>query len=1222
MARIRLTIHGVSCFKSATSVDSQTVDLAVSTEKDTASTFFQSGDSKYGYTLTLVDLSFKKKMYQPTEIVADIQVSMTAGPSADWKSIGKDALVTLFRNKKVTLEELTAKELNQPDKVIFIIGNDYYVEEIQPRYKYKSLYVTLRIYSLDKMMTFNPTCRSFVGKKLVEDILSSQMKLYTVPYDDNDIVFSCTDNMKNLYFKRKVNNDDKTYEHTFPYLVQYNESFYDFLSRTANRWGEFLYYEDGTLNIGYDKSSNESIGNYNTISYVDLNDTEIIDSQDKYDCAAADEKGLLDSTLRQTPNKVKGTLFAPGGEGDKVAMKKIAGFFKNDKNLPTFIVGQLVDDTFDYAKKKIAVDSSNDSFDSTYFSSTEKEKYPERYGTYNFGTSEDKDEADGFNQFSEINSDYNDKKYFSILSKERLASKNALSIYYDTVCPKLKLGDIITYDSEKYIVVEISSRMEESYEYKVEEQVRVVKETTQTLVFHVIAIPQNDDSQFYPTVIPAGHVRCANPQMAKVVKADDPNGDGRVRVKFDWNSDSDDPTPWLQFTANAGGKKGIMGKHYENDKVLVGYVDGNVERPYVIGAVSKGAGSDIQCATPGGRVLKMEDDDAGIQKFLTSMFLPMWGTLSDFIPGMSDLNPYKDSENNLAMAGGFEISDKYGIYKITGSTDERQVSIASPWGDVNINAFTGITISAPNGDVTIKGKNVTIEAGNNLELVSGKNVNYKLWKEKATGKGELAQVLLDIPAIVAKKLAEMALNIVDLSIVRSVVDIVMRPVEGSLTVKSNRFLKLEAGKNSCDIPAAGYSDFKSRYEGFKNKISNNYAVGEIIPGVEMGTSMKEIFEKIDPMVKDLDQKYKTIWNNCVKLKGQLKSNLEELDKWVQVNGTKSYDAADFDTLYANLKADLWKNGKYEAFKEEKLIKDDCVPIKGDNLRTVVSDACRWRNSRQFSMTTTIDADCKFIINKRKELRGVALENLNDLRKEICKLLNLEFNAADIGKKLSWFLGSAAPKDFKKKMNTSFSRSKCGKSKYYKFEDADDRKNLGAEITANQALTDTDIKYMKRMVSMNLLDEFGFTDDLRKKIGDPAVLPDHPIDDPDTSKDNSIMKDDVWTKYVASLSGVPQLGRDVSGIAGAIESVAKDAYDKIAVWDNFIERFSWGEGKKGQILFGADGQTYALENKSFADTTPLNPNVNCLRDNDNNLDDYTKELVAAFIKSIRDAINGY
>ena len=207
MARLRLTIHDVDCFESATSANSQTIDLAVSTEKETASTFFQSGDSKYGYTLTLVDFSFKKKMYQPTEIIADIQISMTAGPSADWKSIGKDALVTLFKNKKVTLEEMTAKESNQPDKVVFTIGDDYYVQEVQPRYKTKSLYVALRIYSLDKMMTFNPTCRSFVGKKLLADILTPEMKLYTIPYEDKDKVFSCTDNLKNLYFNRKVNNE-------------------------------------------------------------------------------------------------------------------------------------------------------------------------------------------------------------------------------------------------------------------------------------------------------------------------------------------------------------------------------------------------------------------------------------------------------------------------------------------------------------------------------------------------------------------------------------------------------------------------------------------------------------------------------------------------------------------------------------------------------------------------------------------------------------------------------------------------------------------------------------------------------------------------------------------------------------------------------------------------------------------------------------------------------
>jgi hypothetical protein len=34
--------------------------------------------------------------------------------------------------------------------------------------------------------------------------------------------------------------------------VQYNESFYDLLARTTNRSGEFMYYYDGKLRIGYD----------------------------------------------------------------------------------------------------------------------------------------------------------------------------------------------------------------------------------------------------------------------------------------------------------------------------------------------------------------------------------------------------------------------------------------------------------------------------------------------------------------------------------------------------------------------------------------------------------------------------------------------------------------------------------------------------------------------------------------------------------------------------------------------------------------------------------------------------------------------------------------------------------------------------------------------------------------------------------------------------------
>jgi len=44
------------------------------------------------------------------------------------------------------------------------------------------------------------------------------------------------------------------------------------------------------------------------------------------------------------------------------------------------------------------------------------------------------------------------------------------------------------------------------------------------------------------------------------------------------------------------------------------------------------------------------------------------------------------------------------------------VKINSCWGNVEVNAFTGISINAPNGNISIKGKNVSIEAGNNLTL--------------------------------------------------------------------------------------------------------------------------------------------------------------------------------------------------------------------------------------------------------------------------------------------------------------------------------------------------------------------------------------------------------------------------------------------------------------------------------------------------------------------------
>ena len=1248
MAILNLKVFGVKI-----STDASEPDIILSTEekldeqgesqivtKEVKLTNKDNADAIYN--LSLVNLHLHKKMYQPTEIHAEISVVRKDLQSA-WVPITRDTLDSVFKNKKVSLIDAQDVDLsNIPDYKK--IGEDFYVHAVHVKYMSDYMRIILSIFSLDKQMTLLNTCRTFVCKKLKTDILETEISKFTAPYDENTKLTYDAASMKNLSYT----SSGKNTEHIFPFLVQYNESFYDMLARTTNRWGEFMYYENGKLNVGYTQSTaipvpttiNErnsqnkdpKLPVFNSLSYYDVDDQETGD--DNYDCSASYDDNILSDPIRIDPEKISANFLTPWRDKyDKAVMKKFSSFFKNDKNLPTFLGNELFNDLYDLTKQGISVKSGNNDRENEFFTEEKKNKAPEQYAEYNFGDDKDKDNAMGFNPFSEINSDYDKKKYFGILTNEINAGKNAICINFDTSYPCLKLGQIISVYGNEYIVTQIDCTTNVPLNPK--NNLWSVSTEKAVYSFQVYALAKQG-TQFYPTVIPAGHVRLADPQIATVTDASDPNGNGRVRVMFSWQTivkDDDknitDETkeassPWLQFTANAGGKKGIMGMHYENDKVFVGFVDGNVERPYVIGAISKGAGADIHCTTAGNHQLKIFDDEAGITAFMTGMFLPVWGTFSDFIPGMGDVNPSSGDKNNLALAGGFELSDNYGIYKITGSTDGREVSIASPWGEVNIGAFTGINISAPNGDISIKGKNVSIEAGNNLELISGKNVNYKLWKEKTTKLGTLQYVLLDVAAAVAKKLTEMVVNIIDLSIIRSVVEIVMRPVEGSLTVKSNRYLKLEAGKNECDYPAEGYSDFRtqSSYLKFKDKFNAKRSAGfySIIPNSNMGSSMEELFKKISNLVDDLDKKYKTIYNECVTLKGQLETCYTDLDKYVNTTGKKSYDADTLDELYKEkLKADLWKAGKFESFTEDNLKLSGEVKVD-DN--ATVTNACFTRNQDIFPQNASNDDKKKIIIQKRKEKRAAALEKLNALRREICKLLNLELDASDIGKTLSWFLGSAAPQDFKKNMNTSFSRSKCKDSRYYKFTDNDPRKNLASQIQTDKALSVNDIKYMKRLVALNLLDEFGFTnDDLRKKVNN--VLPPIPETEPYAStEDGHIMNDQSWSNFVTSLNGIPSIERDTSLIANAIEDAAKSAWDNINVWDGIFEKLSWGEGKKGQILFGADGNTYALKDKNFSEIVPLSPKVTSLLENDNDLSSEDKQIVTNFLNKIRTVLNGY
>ena len=258
MAKLQLKLHDL-CAEAGGKKET----ISLSTEKEAAELF--------GYSYSLDNFSMKKQMYQPVEVIADIAIAKST--KNGWTPIERSKIETIFKFRKVTLSLMSANG-NDVAQEIF---NDFYVHEVIPEYLQDGMNVRLRIFSLDKMLTLKQTSRSFVGKKLGSDILEKEVAKYALPYDSSKNLGCNTTFMKRLKFeslnvsKKDDKKDDKKdgakdtkkeakiVEHIFPYLVQYNESFYDLLVRTTNRWGEFMYYEDGKLQIMPSRPSINSI---------------------------------------------------------------------------------------------------------------------------------------------------------------------------------------------------------------------------------------------------------------------------------------------------------------------------------------------------------------------------------------------------------------------------------------------------------------------------------------------------------------------------------------------------------------------------------------------------------------------------------------------------------------------------------------------------------------------------------------------------------------------------------------------------------------------------------------------------------------------------------------------------------------------------------------------------------------------------------------------------
>ena len=751
-----------------------------------------------GFAFNLQNARFTKKMYSPNEIYAEVQIASGTPVSGDidtkatyTATIPKDILESSFANKKVIL---ACDDKN--------VCEDYYIQEVMPTYKKDSMYVTFKIYSPDYLLTQEDYCRTFVSKKLGAEILTDEIKNYKLPYDSNKAVAIDYSNMKHIILASDDEDGHKAgTEHLFSYLVQYNESFYDFLKRTTNRWGEFLYYEDKKLVMGYGYAGTNNTEFKNvaeSATYCDLTCQQQKQANaGKYNSEAPIDEQIQSNVLKKGEyDTVKTRMNSLANfeklDGDIYVVKKLAGFLNNDKTIFQFLVDTGVDDIIDLEKANKISDEKNDKFNKDYFS---KKRTETKFNDNQYNGNE-------FNQFSEYKPFLNTKTYIEIVEKEFASGRNAIVMDFDTTYPDIKLGQIITYDGKSYLVVKVEGYQPDIL--KIVDNTRVVTSVDMTKVLYkVTAVPENRvviekekevevedkttgqktkqkqkfkvyDPTYYPPVIPEGHVRRSGPQLAEVVEgtADDPLRQNRVRIKYDWQGGKEWSSPWLLSSPGGGASKsGVYSWHLKGQKVIVDYVAGNIERPYVMGSVEPKMPAQMKTyqqvfQTPAEQKILMTDGSgSGLTALLASMN-PGLKLIQGFWPGST--LPGLDFEKSVNLEGNIELTDKYGFYSIKGSTDERNISIKSPWGDVKINAFTGITISAPNGDVKIKGKNVSIEAG------------------------------------VTSKAASLLVNITDLSLIRHIIEVIFKPVEGKLQITAGRYLMMEAGGKKAGYPIEAY----------------------------------------------------------------------------------------------------------------------------------------------------------------------------------------------------------------------------------------------------------------------------------------------------------------------------------------------------------------------------------------------------------------------------------
>jgi uncharacterized protein involved in type VI secretion and phage assembly len=186
----------------------------------------------------------------------------------------------------------------------------------------------------------------------------------------------------------------------------------------------------------------------------------------------------------------------------------------------------------------------------------------------------------------------------------------------------------------------------------------------------------------------------------------DEEGLGRVKVKFPWLSETDESYWARVLSPMAGKERGIYFLPEVNDEVLVAFAHGDMESPYILGALWNGEDKPPETNSDGKNNRRMIKSRSGHQIILDDT---------------------QDKEQII-------IRDSTEKNQIIIDSKENTLSIKVE-KDITIEAKGKITIKSSDGDMFIMAKNLTIEAQKKC-AITGESLQIESWKNLDLNAGQ------------------------------------------------------------------------------------------------------------------------------------------------------------------------------------------------------------------------------------------------------------------------------------------------------------------------------------------------------------------------------------------------------------------------------------------------------------------------------------------------------